>query len=115
MLRGFSVILSIMESIIATGATAAFGLIVWLIKENHRTRKEAAVNQSTIERSVLSLIRSQMVAVHTTAIAEWEITTAQMQAFREMHVMYTELGGNGAASHLLEDLQRVKLTTGEKQ
>lgn len=94
---------------ITTALTAATSLIVWVIQENRKERALEAQKDSVLETALLVLIRNQLVTVHRAAVDSWEITISQKQSYEEMHDLYIRLGGNGPASHLLEDLNRVKL------
>ena len=89
--------------------TGAVGLAVWFIQEtrkSHALRKKA---DDTTEKIVFVLLRDRLVAAHKRIIEDWSVTTSELQSFREMHQLYIEAGGNGPASHLIEDIERVKL------
>ena len=91
--------------------TAAVGLLVWFIQENRKAKALEAQKEGVLESAMLVLIRNQLVTAHKLAIDSWQITISQKQSYVEMHDLYIKLGGNGPASHLLEDLNRVKLVT----
>ena len=95
-----------LPSIIITGLVS---ILVWYVKERRREAKLAREGGTTIEQALLALIRNKMVERHTTYIKKWEITTAEKQSFQELHQMYIKLGGNGPTSHLIDDLDRVRL------
>ncbi len=97
--------------VITAITTAAVGLLVWFIQENRKAQALEAQKEGVLETAMLVLIRNQLVMAHKLAIDSWEITISQKQSYVEMHDLYIKLGGNGPASHLLEDLNRVKLVT----
>lgn len=95
-------------NIIVTGVV---GLAVWFVQEarrNHALRKKA---DDTTEKIVFVLLRDRLIAEHKRIIAAWSVTTSELQSFREMHQLYIEAGGNGPASHLIEDIAHVKLVS----
>lgn len=96
---------------ITTITTTAAGLLVWVIQENRKTKALEAQKEGVLETAMLVLIRNQLVTAHKLAIDSWSITISQKQSFVEMHDLYIKLGGNGPASRLLDDLNRVKLVT----
>ena len=91
--------------------TGAVGLAVWFIQESRKSRALRKKADDTIEKIVFALLRARLVAEHKRIIASWRITTSELQSFREMHQLYLEAGGNGPASHLIEDIERVKLVS----
>ena len=95
--------------IITAASSAGFGLLVWFIQESRRAKETAAKTANAMDRALLVLIRNQLISAHRTAVKTWEITTAEKQSFREMHDLYITLGGNGPTSHLIDDLERVRL------
>ena len=92
--------------------TGTVGLVVWFIQESRKTRALRKKADDTTEKIVFVLLRDRLVVEHKRIIASWRITTAELQSFREMHQLYIEAGGNGPASHLIEDIERVKLVSG---
>lgn len=91
--------------------TALAGLVVWLIQERRKTKALNEQKDGVLEQAMLVLIRDRLVIAHKAAVSKWTITIAEKQSFVELHTMYMALGGNGPASHLLEDLDRVKLVS----
>lgn len=91
--------------------TGTVGLAVWLIQEHRKTRALRSKQSTATEKIVFVLLRDRLVVEHKRIIASWKITTAELQSFREMHQLYIEAGGNGPASHLIEDIERVKLVS----
>lgn len=89
--------------------TAAVGLVVWLVQERRRSAALMRKQTSVVEKAMLVLLRNQLVNTHRFAIGRWSITTAELQDFREAHELYIQLGGNGPVSHLMVDLEKVKL------
>ena len=89
--------------------TALAGLVVWLIQERRKAKALADQKDSVLEQAMLVLIRNQLVIAHKAAFETLSITISQRQSFVEMHDIYVKLGGNGPASHLLEDLTHVRL------
>ena len=89
--------------------TGAVGLTVWLIQEHRKTRALRKKADDTTEKIVFVLLRDRLVAAHKRIIEDWSVTTSELQSFREMHQLYIEAGGHGPASHLIEDIERVKL------
>ena len=97
--------------VITAVTTATVGLVVWFIQENRKDRALEERRDSVLEAAMLVLIRNQLVTAHKVAIDVGLITISQKQSFIEMHDLYLKLGGNGPSSHLLDDLNRVKLTS----
>ena len=97
--------------VITAITTALAGLVVWLIQERRKAKALADQKDTVLEAAMLVLIRNQLVLAHKVAIESWTITISQKQSFVEMHDIYVKLGGNGPASHLLEDLARVRLVS----
>ena len=89
--------------------TGAVGLAVWFIQESRKSRALRKKVDDTTEKIVFVLLRDRLVAEHKRVIKAYSITVAELQSFREMHQLYIEAGGNGPASHLIEDIERVKL------
>ena len=89
--------------------TGTVGLAVWFVQETRKTRALRKKADDTTEKIVFVLLRDRLVAAHKRIIEDWRVTTSELQSFREMHQLYIEAGGNGPASHLIEDIERVKL------
>lgn len=91
--------------------TGVVGLAVWLVQEHRKERALRRKDKSTTEKIVFVLLRDRLVAEHKRIISEWSVTRSELQSFREMYDLYIEAGGNGPASHLIDDIKRVKLVS----
>ena len=89
--------------------TGIVGLVVSFIQEARKTHALRKKANDTTEKIVFVLLRDRLIAAHKRIIEDWSVTTSELQSFREMHQLYIEAGGNGPASHLIEDIERVKL------
>lgn len=95
--------------VLSSLVTALFGIILWYMKDRGRKRELTKGEMRSMKMAILSMLRNKIVEKHSETVERWSITTAELQSFREMHQIYVDMGGNGPASHLLDDVERVKL------
>lgn len=82
--------------------TSLFGYIVWLLKEQ---KKERDANS----KGTMLLLRVQLLEYHEKYMALGEIPSYVYQNFNEMYEAYSELGGNGVATKMNEEIQELHL------
>lgn len=102
-----------MTEILIAVVTALLGLAVWFVKTT-KTARDAAVHaaatsEDIMVKTMLVLLRNQLMAAHRNAVSNWEITIEEKNSFHEMHDLYIDLGGKPPASRLINDLDKVKL------
>ena len=107
------VIFDLVKVVVPVVATALSGLAVWAIKDARRVKIESASEakdaMELMTGAILVLIRHQLVRAHYSAVSREVITISERQSFLEMSQLYRNLGGNGPATHLVEDIKRLPI------
>lgn len=100
---------SVIAAVATAVVTAAGSAILWLMKERKREQSDMKNQENLILTAMLVLLRNQLVTAHRVAITNSEITISEKQSFLETHQLYTRLGGNGPASHLTDDIAKLRV------
>lgn len=112
------VFLELVRVVVPIVATALAGLAVWAVKdakamkrqsteETKEARKSSNETVRIVKMAMVSLLRQKMVDTHRRALLLGKIHMADRANFFEMHATYVMLGGNGATSHLVDDIQNI--------
>lgn len=90
--------------------TSFFGYIVWILKEQKKDRDANS-------KGTMLLLREQLFRYHNkyTAEASEEIPVCVYENFMEMYNAYHELGGNGTATKMKEEIEELHLKKKKEQ
>lgn len=111
-------ILELVKVVVPIVATAFAGLAVWYIKDARRVKIESTKESKeakkasdetvlVVKLAMVTLLRQKMVEIHRKCLVMGKIHMSERANFFEMHNTYVMLGGNGVASHLTEDIQKL--------
>lgn len=78
------------------------GYVVWLLKE---IRKDKNANN----KGTMLLLRVQLIEYHKKWETRGYVTKYGLANFLEMYDAYHELGGNGMATHLREEIEKLPI------
>lgn len=85
------------------------GYIVWLLKEQKKSRKTEAEKRDANSRGTMLLLRVQLIEYHEEWMKRGYVTKHGIQNFMEMYEAYHSLGGNGMVTHLLEEVRELPI------
>ncbi len=98
-------------AIVTSAATATFGLVVWIAQQVYTTKKELRtkehITHDVFREAVVNLMRQQLVSEHRAILTSGTVSPAERDNFIKSHNLYIRLGGNSAASHLIEDVEKL--------
>ena len=78
------------------------GYVVWLLKNQKKDRDANS-------KGTMLLLRVQMIEYHEKWIARGYVTKHGLENFIEMYDSYPDLGGNGVATQLLEEVKELPI------
>lgn len=87
---------------------AVLGYIVWLLKQQKKTRD--ANSQGT-----MLLLRVQLIEYHDKYTKRGSIPSYAYQNFCEMYDAYHALGGNGMVTHMFEEIKELNLRKNQEE
>lgn len=79
------------------------GYIVWLLKENKKSRDANS-------KGTMLLLRVQLIEYHDRYTEEGSIPSYAYENFTEMYEAYHELGGNGMVTHMKDEIEKLKFS-----
>lgn len=85
------------------------GYIVWLLKEQKKSRKTESEKRDANSRGTMLLLRVQLIEYHEEWMRRGYVTKHGIQNFIEMYEAYHSLGGNGMVTHLLEEVRELPI------
>ena len=85
------------------------GYIVWLLKEQKKSRKTEDEKRDANSRGTMLLLRVQLIEYHEEWTKRGYVTKHGIQNFMEMYEAYHSLGGNGMVTHLLEEVRELPI------
>lgn len=80
------------------------GYIIRILQKQNKTRKANS-------KGTMLLLRSQLRAIHTKYMPLGEIPSYAYQEFMDIYEAYHELGGNGTATKMYEEIHELHLKT----
>ena len=83
------------------------GYIVWLLKQQKKDRDANS-------KGTMLLLRVQLIEYHDKYMKLGEIPSYAYENFVEMYNAYHELGGNGMATKMYEEIKERRLKNGGK-
>ena len=83
------------------------GYIVWLLKQQKKDRDANS-------KGTMLLLRVQLIEYHDKYMKLGEIPSYAYENFVEMYNAYHELGGNGMATKMYEEINEIRLKNGGK-
>lgn len=86
-------------SILATGLV---GYLVWFLKKQYS-------NKSASAKAMKILLRGQIYALHNRYMERGSISPQELFEFAELYEVYKEFKGNGTATRMKEDVDRLPL------
>ena len=78
------------------------GYIVWLLKENKKSRDANS-------KGTMCLLRVQLIEYHDKYMELGHIPSYALQNFLEMYDAYHALGGNGMVTQMLNDVKKLEI------
>ena len=81
--------------------------IVWLLKQQKKDRDANS-------KGTMLLLRVQLIEYHDKYMKLGEIPSYAYENFVEMYNAYHELGGNGMATKMYEEINEIRLKNGGK-
>ena len=87
--------------------TSLLGYVVWLLKEQKKDRDANS-------RGTMLLLREQLFKYHDRYTTAQEIPLYAYENFMEMYDAYHELGGNGVATKMKEEIEELHLKRKQK-
>lgn len=82
--------------------TSVLGYVVWILKQQKRDRDANS-------KGTMLLLRVQLIEYHDKYMALGEIPSYAYSNFCEMYDAYHELGGNGMATKMYNEIQSLHL------
>lgn len=86
-------------------ATGLVGYLVWFLKKQYS-------NKSASAKAMKILLRSQIYALHNRYMERGSIEPQELFEFTELYEVYKEFNGNGTATRMKEDVDRLPLKEG---
>lgn len=86
----------------------ALGYIVWLLKQQKKSRDANS-------RGTMLLLRSQLIDYHSKYMKRGSIPSYAYENFIEMYDAYHELGGNGMVTHMKEEIEELSFKKANKE
>lgn len=83
------------------------GYMVWLLKEQKKTRDANS-------RGTMLLLRVQLIEYHDRYMALGYIPAYAYENFCEMYEAYHDLGGNGMITHMYEEIKTLEIRKGKR-
>lgn len=109
-------------TVVGAWGASLIGLLIWMVKQG-RTAKFEAIRSAKVtdekvenaaaaqNESVKVILRQLMTSQHRSVVKRGEMSIREKKAYIDMHNAYIGMGGNGYASHMLEDLSNINLVT----
>ena len=88
--------------------TILLGYIVWLLKQQKKSRDANS-------RGTMLLLRSQLIDYHSKYMKRGSIPSYAYENFIEMYDAYHELGGNGMVTHMKEEVEELSFNKANKE
>lgn len=85
------------------------GYIVWLLKEQKKSRKAEDEKRDANSKGTMLLLRVQLIEYHAEWMERGYVTKHGIENFLEMYNAYHALGGNGMVTHLLEEVNELPI------
>lgn len=92
------------EPIIIWGITAFMAFLCGLIWNNYKREKEIEKN---LKLGVLALLKSEIVKEHAKCMEAGFCSVCSIQLVDAIYKSYHELGGNGIATRLVDDIKEL--------
>ncbi len=86
----------------------ALGYIVWLLKQQKKSRDANS-------RGTMLLLRSQLIDYHSKYMKRGSIPSYAYENFIEMYDAYHALGGNGMVTHMKEEIEELSFNKANKE
>ena len=86
-------------------ATGLVGYLVWFLKKQYS-------NKSASAKAMKILLRGQIYALHARYMERGSIEPQELFEFTELYEVYKEFKGNGTATRMKEDVDRLPLKEG---
>ena len=86
----------------------ALGYIVWLLKQQKKSRDANS-------RGTMLLLRSQLIDYHSKYMKRGFIPSYAYENFIEMYDAYHALGGNGMVTHMKEEIEELSFNKANKE
>lgn len=86
-------------------ATGLVGYLVWFLKKQYS-------NKSASAKAMKILLRGQIYALHNRYMERGSIDPQELFEFTELCEVYKEFKGNGTATRMKEDVDRLPLKEG---
>lgn len=86
-------------SILVTGLV---GYLVWFLKKQYS-------DKSASTRAMKILLRGQIYTLHARYMERGSISPQELSEFTELYDVYKEFKGNGTATHMKADIDRLPL------
>lgn len=80
----------------------ALGYIVWLLKEQKKTRDANS-------KGTMCLLRVKLIEYHDKYMEQGHIPSYALQNFLDMYNAYHDLGGNGMITQMLNDVKKLEI------
>lgn len=89
--------------------TAFMGWITSQLKSQQKEREEQKKNAKANDRGVMLMLRYMLERYHIEYMHKGYITRGQYSMFKELYDAYHDLGGNGYATRMWEDVQGLEI------
>ena len=94
------------------------GLLLWIVKgllaDNRQLREgrrqEEQAREQAIAQGLVSLLRVQLIEYYDHYMAQGSIPTYVYDNYCDMYAAYHALGGNGMVTHMMEDLNTIRMS-----
>lgn len=83
-------------------ATGLVGYLVWFLKKQYSYKSASA-------KAMKLLLRGQIYALHNRYMERGSISPQELYEFTELYEVYKEFKGNGTATHMKADIDRLPL------
>lgn len=93
--------------------TGAVGYVVWVLKERHKHRStsvEEEMNEVMLRKNaVVAVLRQVIIHTHHEATSRGWTTSEEVHGMISCYSAYKDLGGNGHATALVENFNRLPI------
>lgn len=94
-------------ALISAFASAICGFFIGKVKESKKVKLEERNRLNKIEHDLMILTRSDLIRLHDVFIQKGWCSIATKMSIEEEYEAYHDLGGNGMATQLIEEIKNL--------
>lgn len=100
--------MEIIIAVIPCICTALCSYLVWWLKRRFE-------RHSNIDKILIILMRTHLRELYKLYTSDEFITPDEFAEFQELYDLYHEMGGNGTATKMMDEIKKLKMRDGENQ